>query len=76
MDFSLPYILEVLLIFVMRSGLQETVRAGDVVSFQIADNLKAAQQAEALGSVVSCLVGKSMQLKAQPCLLLASGPLS
>lgn len=45
---------------------QESVQTGDVVSFQIADNLKAAKQAENLGSIVSCLVGAALQPALQP----------
>ena len=42
----------------MKDILQEAVAAGDFVSFQIADNLKAAKQAEKLGSSISHLVGE------------------
>ena len=43
---------------VIQSILQEAVAAGDLVSFQIADSLKAAKQAEKLGSAISHLVGE------------------
>ena len=40
--------------------LQETVIAGEVVTFHIADNLLAAKQAEKLGAPVSRLIGMSL----------------